>query len=185
MGQKVLCSECFSNSGLRAEAARAGKEDDTACDNCSSRNGTGFDREALENLMTRFFAEGSRQPYLPPVYKINYSQTDEELYRVHFDETLQHDYELIARRLPGLRYHAPRLKWMGYGDTYCAFDRGVKHFDESGDRTAITRITQGILNRCMPINLQEGKELYRIRTNPESIKTPQDIDTPPGQRQSR
>jgi hypothetical protein len=60
--EKVLCSECFYNTGLRVEAANIGDRSDQPCQNCLSRNGAGLDQEALAKLMTRFFVGGSRSP---------------------------------------------------------------------------------------------------------------------------
>jgi hypothetical protein len=181
MDEKILCDECFSNVGLRSEAVRIGNQDDRPCENCSSRNGGGLDQDGLDKLMTRFFVEGSRQPYLPTVYRIDYSNVGERHTPVRFDETLQRDYELIAKRLQSLRYHAPKLRIMGLGAPYWDFVDAFKSFDENGDRENLTRVGTEILNRCSDACLEQGESIYRIRTNPKRIRDPQDIDTPPAQ----
>lgn len=182
MAQKRLCSDCFSNTGLRTEASKFGTAAEEPCPNYSSRTGRALEEDDLDKLVTRFFVDGSRSPYKPPVYKVKPSGTDEEFYQVFFDETLQQDYELIGRNFTKLRYHAPRLTWMGYGDTYWAFEEALKEFDGSGDRTALTRVTREILDRCNQIRLQPEQKLYRVRINPASVTAPQDIDTPPSQK---
>jgi hypothetical protein len=181
MDQKALCSDCFSNIGLRTEAARIGKENDEPCRNCSSKNGRELDDRGLANLMTRFFVEGSQSPYLPPVYRIDYSQVGKSHDPVRFDETLQRDYELIAARHETLRYHAPKLRIMGFGGPYSDFSEALKLLDEQGDRTPLKRSAADILGRCAELYLEPGQRLYRIRTNPEKIQKPEDIDTPPSQ----
>jgi hypothetical protein len=181
MGQKVLCSECFTNTGLRAEARLVGNQDDKPCQNCSSREGMALDEEELDKLMTRFFIDGSRSPYLPPVYRIDYTQVGKRHDPVRFDETLQQDYELLAGNLETLRYHAPRLRTMGYGDTFWKFDAALKHFDESGDRKDVATIASEILGRCIQVRFEVGQKIYRIRINPDRILGPQDIDAPPSQ----
>jgi hypothetical protein len=113
-------------TGLRAEARLVGNQDDKPCPNCSSREGIALDEEELNKLMTRFFIDGGRSPYLPPVYRIDYTQVGKRHDPVRFDETLQHDYELLAVNLETLRYHAPRLRTMGYGDTFWKFDAALK-----------------------------------------------------------
>jgi hypothetical protein len=181
MRQKVLCSECFSNAGLRTEARSFGEPADEPCVNCLSRAGTALGEGDLDKLITRFFVDGSRSPYNPPIYKINPSGADERFEPVLFDETLRDDYQLIGRNFAKLHYHAPRLTWMGYGDTYWAFEEALKEFDHSCDKKALVRVTSEILDRCDQIRLQPKQKLYRIRTNPASIVAPQDIDTPPSQ----
>jgi RES domain-containing protein len=158
-----------------------GNRDDGPCDNCSSQNGVGLDEDGLAKLATRFFIDGSRQPYLPPVYRIDYSQVGKQNDPVSFDETLQCDYELIASHLETLRYHAPRLRIMGYGGPFWDFTEALKSFDEKSDRTQLAKVANDILNRCSCAFLQPGQAIYRIRTNPQRIWDPQDIDTPPSQ----
>jgi len=182
MSQKLLCSECFSNAGLRIEAAQIGDRNDEPCQNCSSRNGGGLKQEALEQLMTRFFVDGSRSPYLPGVYRIDHSQVGQQhTYSVSFDQTLQRDYELIARRWKALIYNAPSLRMMGYGDPWLEFSDALKALDEKGDRTAVAKAAADILSRCAEARLELGQRVYRIRTNPERIENPLHIDTPPSQ----
>jgi RES domain-containing protein len=181
MGEKLLCSECFSNFGLRSEATHIGDQDDRPCENCSSRNGAALDHDGLDELMTRFFVEGSRQPYLPTVYRIDYSNVGKQHAPVRFDETLQFDYELLARRLEVLRYHAPKLRIMGLGGPYSDFADALEFFDQNGDRVNLTRVGTEILKRCSDAFLEPGERIYRIRTNPKRIHDPKDIDTPPPQ----
>ena len=90
------------------------------------------------------------------MYKIKPLGVSGEFYPVLFDETLQQDYELIARNFAKLRYHAPRLTWMGYGDTFWAFEEALKEFDETGDRKELMRVTREILDRCDQIRLLVG-----------------------------
>jgi hypothetical protein len=179
MDEKILCAECFSNVGLRSEAAHIGNQDARPCENCASRNGAALDQDGLDKLMTRFFVEGSRQPYLPTVYRIDYSNVGKQHTPVRFDETLQHDYELIAKRLQSLRYHAPKLRIMGLGGPYWDFTDALKSFDEKGDRESLAQVCTEILKRCSDACLERGERIYRIRTNPKRIQDPQDIDTPP------
>jgi hypothetical protein len=179
MGEKILCSECFSNVGLRTEAARIGNQDNRPCDNCSLRDGASLDQDGLHKLMTRFFVDGSRHPCLPTVYRMDYSQVGKQNDPVCFDETLQRDYELIARRLEALRYHAPKPRIMGFGGLYSDFAEALKSYDENGDREPLSRVGTEILKRCSDVCLEPGKRIYRIRTNPKKIQDPQDIDTPP------
>jgi hypothetical protein len=181
MHEKILCGECFSNAGLRSEAAHIGNQDDRPCENRLSRNGAALDQDGLDKLMTRFFVEGSRQPYLPTVYRIDYSKVGKQHAPVRFDETLQCDYELIAKRLESLRYHAPRPRIMGFGGPYWDFTNALKSFDENGNREDLTRVGTDILKRCSDACLEQGERIYRIRTNPKRIQDPQDIDTPPAQ----
>jgi hypothetical protein len=182
MDQKLLCSECFFNAGLRIEAAHIGDQNDEPCQNCSSRNGRGLKLEALQQLMTRFFVNGSRSPYLPPVYRIDHSDIGRQhAYRVSFDETLQRDYQLIGGRWKTLIYNAPRPRIMGYGDPWWEFNDALKTLDEQRDRTAVAKVALDILSRCSEARLEPGQRMYRIRTNPERIENPLHIDTPPSQ----
>jgi hypothetical protein len=111
----------------------------------------------------------------------NHSQVGEHPYPVHFDETLQRDYELIARCWRTLFYYAPRLRTMGFGDPWEEFSDALKALDEKGDRTDVTKVATDVLGRCAEARLEPGQKLYRVRTNPERIQNPRDIDTPPSQ----
>jgi RES domain len=181
MEQKVLCSECFLNAGLRIEAAHFGDRGNEPCQNCSSRNGCGLGLEALEQLVTRFFVDGSRSPYLPPVYRIDRSKLATEPYVVGFDETVQRDYELIAGHLETLRYNAPSPRKMGISGPFSDFIEALGSPNEEGDRIRLAEVAADVLGRCALAHLEREQKVYRIRTNPELIQNSRDIDTPPSQ----
>ena len=71
---------------------------------------------------------------------------------------------------------------MGFGGPYGDFAEALKSFDENGHRGHLTRVGTEILKRCSDVCLEPGERIYRIRTNPKKIQDPQDIDTPPTQK---
>ena len=54
-----LCSDCFSDCGLRLTAEGIGLLDDTSCPNCGSRRGRKLTLQLLDALADRFFVWGT------------------------------------------------------------------------------------------------------------------------------
>ncbi|MNV34523.1 RES domain protein [compost metagenome] len=59
MTKFAICSQCFTDDGLRIEAEKIGKKAIVGCEKCGALNGRKLTRENAEELMGRFFWDGS------------------------------------------------------------------------------------------------------------------------------
>lgn len=60
MVQMVLCSNCFTDQGLKLDAVKIGvEEDDGPCPNCKTESGKKLNKELLLFLAHRFFVRGT------------------------------------------------------------------------------------------------------------------------------
>lgn len=55
----LLCSNCFSNEGLRIDAAKVGFENGDSCPNCRSVSGRKLTKVLIKKLCHRFFVRGT------------------------------------------------------------------------------------------------------------------------------
>ena len=55
----LLCSECFTDEGLRIDAAKHGIEQQDSCPNCNSKDGSKLTKKHIEGLAWRFFVGGT------------------------------------------------------------------------------------------------------------------------------
>lgn len=54
-----LCSNCFTDEGLRIDAERHGLEQQGECPNCQSPDGKKLTRDQIKGLAWRFFVSGT------------------------------------------------------------------------------------------------------------------------------
>jgi hypothetical protein len=57
--EPLLCSNCFTDEGLRIDAAKHGLEQQGECPNCRSSDGRKLTRGHIESLAWRFFVGGT------------------------------------------------------------------------------------------------------------------------------
>ena len=55
----LLCSDCFTDEGLRIDAIKQGLEQQGACPNCKSLDGRKLTKKKVEGLAWRFFVSGT------------------------------------------------------------------------------------------------------------------------------
>ena len=59
MSERLLCSNCFRDMGLRLDAQTTGIENDDPCPRCGETAGKKLDKKLVEALAYRFFVRGS------------------------------------------------------------------------------------------------------------------------------
>lgn len=166
----VLCSECFQDSGLKADAARLGFNALHRCPNCKSRNGKRLNHHALFQLARQFFVDGT---FISPGYggapivQFNEHRAGSE---VAFGSPLDEDVALISSALGiGFFYYGPNL-WM-LGDT------------EPLNQLAVPETRQEVIQRIIDqypvVTLMEAESFHRLRKNPRKPSHHEEYDSPP------
>jgi hypothetical protein len=169
--QFLLCSNCFTDEGLRIDAAKHGLTVESECPNCKSSNGRKLTRQHIENLAWRFFVSGTtiRCEYgAVPVIQFNehhYGQSD-----IVPSVWLQNDVKLIEESVKiGLFHYGPRL-WM-VGE--------VEPLKALKDPKTRPQIIERILREYPEEALSKGSKFYRLRVGPGHPADPSEYDSPP------
>jgi hypothetical protein len=179
----VLCSKCFKNEGLRAEARQVNCASSlaTACPNCGQQGGVPLDETDARNLALHFFVHGSIPPEAggpAPVYQFNNARPAGE---VEFGTELDEDLSLLERHGSGHLFHyGPPIWRLGYTEHYqrLRFDAATLRVEERKE------IWAAIMARCSVRTLEETALIYRMRAGgqmPEAIAASFDT-APPGVR---
>ncbi|MCH7964648.1 MAG: RES family NAD+ phosphorylase [Bacteroidetes bacterium] len=167
----MLCSNCFSNEGLKITAEKIGDKSETACENCGSNDGLELSKEKLVELMQVFFSQGSVLQNIggyAPVYKIS---DKKEMESVEFEEPLKSDYELLKQKTDLVVFHyGPPLWRLGLTEQYDALT-------ESNDEEK-EKALNDILEASNEIILPIGTKLYRLRINANDLLNNTTFDTP-------
>lgn len=176
-----LCTLCFRNFGVRREAELvAGGPVSSPCPNCKMIGGGFLDRGVCEQLLRRFFVEGSIPPEAgghAPVYEFNPHHLHGE---VLFATELDSDLELLSRFLSvGLFHYGPPLWRFGHTDHYSAL-KGNMEDGAATQGEARKAIWEEVIARCSIKTLEPGMSIFRVRRGlqlPPAI--PAEFDTPP------
>ena len=168
----LLCSQCFSDQGLKLNAEQIGKRKDIICKNCKSKDGSKLIKEDIKNLCYIFFVRGTIENFEYggfPVIQMNeahYGKTNVDL-----SQHLEKDIKLIeeAGKI-GLFYYPPRF-WM-FGEI-----EPLKSL-QTDSRDVII---QEILKKYPTRYLNEDDHFYRLRKNPEKPENSDEYDTPPAE----
>jgi hypothetical protein len=166
----ALCSDCFSNNGLRLEAAKIGVRATSKCDVCGSRDGRKLSRKTLEKLTARFFMRGTVPHGVGGYASILHYDPDTEGDEVELDERTTHDWELIKKHIGGrLFFYGPPLWRVGI----------TEHYAEPNvvsDKT-IADIVKKLSIKTIP----QGTKTFRIRKNiePKNVLKESQYDVPP------
>lgn len=109
----VLCSECFTDRGLRLDASRIGIVNALPCPNCGAKKSKKLTPYLLETLAWNFFVRGSihRAEYgAAPVLQFNEHHFEKGSYQA--PAWLRRDVELIQEKGRfGFFHYGPRM-WM-------------------------------------------------------------------------
>lgn len=167
----VLCSDCFTDEGLRIDAAKHGLEQADLCPRCNSTEGRKLTKQHVEGLAWRFFVGGTtiRLDYgAAPVIQCNehhYGKSD-----ISPSPWLTNDIKLIedAAKI-GFFHYGPRL-WM-VGE--------VEPLKELQDPAMRPQGIDRVLKEYPATTLVKGTKFYRLRVNPQNPADPAEYDSPP------
>lgn len=165
----VLCSNCFSDQGLKLDAERIGEADDSDCQNCGSAGGRKLTKDRTAALAHRFFVWGTLHKCdygAAPIVQFNEHQRTSISTAAWFERDIQ----LISDKLGvGFFYYGPRLWMVGEVEP-------LKALQEEHSRAAII---QRITTEYPSFMLDESRLFYRIRKSPKNPVDYSEYDTPP------
>jgi len=167
--QYVLCSNCFSDQGIRLDAERIGEAGDSICPTCGVRSGHKLTKESAADLAHRFFVWGTLHKCeygAAPLVQFN----EQRQTSINAAPWFQKDLELISKTLTvGFFYYGPRLWMVGEVEP-------LKALQETQSRQDTI---QRILNEYPSVVLDQSQFFYRIRKDPNTPSDKAEYDTPP------
>ena len=169
--QILLCSNCFSDEGLRIDAERHGLEQEGICPNCQRPDGKKLTKMHIKGLAWRFFVSGTtiRCDYGgAPVLQFNDSRYGQS--NIYPSAWLENDIKLIEETAKiGFFHYAPHLWMIGEVEPLKALQ----------DPTARPQIVERILSEYPERTLSKGSKFYRLRKNPRRPADSFEYDSPP------
>lgn len=167
----VLCSNCFSNQGLRLDAERIGEAGDSECPNCGDKSGRKLTRSLVVTLAQAFFVWGTLRKCdygAAPVVQFNEHQKTS----ISTSRWVDKDMTLIGNTLGvGFFYYGPRLWMLGEIEP-------LKKLQEEQCREGTI---QRLIQEYPSVVFDESRLFYRIRKAPKVPEDALEYDTPPAQ----
>lgn len=164
----ILCSNCFSDQGLRLDAERIGEEADSNCPNCGQVSGRKLTRDTAVALAYRYFVWGTLHKCeygAAPVVQFNEHQKTS----ISTSPWFEKDIELISNTLGvGFFYYGPRLWMVGEVEPLKALQK----------KRSQVKIIQRIIDEYPSIELDESRLFYRIRKEPKDPANHKEYDPP-------
>jgi hypothetical protein len=177
----VFCVECFSNDGIRAEAARIAVADGVACKNCGSMSPRLTTVEQVDELVHVFFVHGSTAPAgrWGPILKMSSGKLPSKR-EPAFDKTLRRDYVLLRRAGSGTLFRKAPSTWrLGYTTIADHVETAITAAVRPTESSAVVRLFDRLIDHCVSGVIPMGRRIYRLRRN---IDLPFDVsqfDAPP------
>lgn len=169
----LVCSNCFTDEGLRLDAIKIGKDNPQPCPNCQDALGKKLGYTELYELANIFFVYGST--FRTEYGAANAIQFNEHHYKssdLSVPEWLKNDLELISEKLKvGFFHYGPRLWRVGE----------IEPLKELKDSSSRAKVINRILTEFPTINLSAGTDFYRLRKNPSIPFNFNEYDSPPDQ----
>lgn len=171
MKEKIICSNCFKDEGLRLNAIQIGYEDNSQCDNCGSNEGLKLNKELVEKLCYWFFVRGSitKVEYGgAPIIQCNEHHVNKS--DVELSDELIEDFKLIEDIGGiGIFYYGPRFWMLGE----------IEPLEDLQDVKKRKKIINKILKKYPTKELTVSDSFYRIRINPSESHECKQYDSPP------
>ncbi len=167
----ILCSDCFTDEGLRIDATNRGLELQGVCPNCGSPKGRKLTKELVKGLAWRFFVRGTttwHQYGAAPMIQINENSYGKS--NIWPSPWLKNDIKLIEEATKfGFFHYGPRLWMLGEVEP-------LKALQKSKTRP---QIIDRILKEYPERTLDKNATFYRLRVSPQRPDDPQEYDSPP------
>jgi hypothetical protein len=167
----LLCSNCFTDEGLRIDATKHGLEKKGDCPNCHSPDGKKLTKTDIESLAWRFFVSGTtiRCEYgAAPVIKFNEGHYGKST--IAPSTWLEKDINLIEESAKvGFFHYGPSLWMVGEVEPLKALQDTKSRF----------QIIERILHEYPEQILRKNSQFYRLRVCPQHPADPSEYDSPP------
>jgi hypothetical protein len=164
-----LCSDCFSDQGLKLDASRIGITDNSVCPNCGTTSGNKLSKKLIATLAHRYFVWGTlhRCEYgAAPVVQFNEHQQTS----IEFAPWFEADLHLIEKAIGiGFFYYGPRLWMVGVVEPLKALQ----------DSTTRSSIIERIISEYPAVILTTEQIFYRLRKAPTKPAEIDEYDSPP------
>lgn len=169
MDSYLLCSQCFTDQGLRLDAERLGIEDSSSCPNCHAQDGKKLNRKTIELLAHRFFVWGTlvKSDFgAAPLIQFNQRKTTS----IDVSSLLEKDVRLIGEAAGiGFFYYGPRLWMIGEIEP-------LKTLQAKETRHSILR---RLVSDYPTTYLNAPQQFYRLRKAPSNPEDQFEYDSPP------
>jgi len=167
----ILCSNCFSDEGLKLTAYKLGIQNKSICPNCKSKQGKKLTEESTESLSYEFFVKGSMQRFkYGGCPRIQMNEQHHNQSNLEVSEVLLNDIKTIEGKIKlGFFYYGPRF-WM-FGEI-----EPLKKLQNARSRK---KIFEDVLQKYPTFYIDESMPFYRLRVNPVHPQLVSEYDSPP------
>lgn len=165
--EEILCSECFSDIGLKLSAKKIGIQNDNICRNCKRNNGFKLDNYDIRKLLYNFFEFGSMvKTKYGGASKVYENQESD----IEVSDALKKDIKLFEEKLGFcFKYYAPPLWKIGNTEI-------IESLENNKEKN---KIFDRIVEEFPTIFLEKNEIFYRIRVNPEDPFDENQYDSSP------
>jgi hypothetical protein len=164
-----LCSNCFTDQGLRLDAEKIGIVNDTSCENCQSTNAAKLTGDLLEQLAYRFFVRGSIvRTGFGGAPRIQFNKDHKTDLRTSL--ALRSDIKLFEKTIGvGFFYYGPPLWMIGEIEPLKALKQPLTR----------DQVIKDILEKYPTRRMVQGDVFYRLRKAPNMPDQESEYDSPP------
>lgn len=171
----VVCSNCFHDIGLKKEAEKIGKNDNTTCPFCKSTTGKKLNKDDVEELCDTFFVRGSFHKTMfggASVLMFNNLGGSDNIKCI---KTLKQDIKFLNTHFNiNVFYYAPQMWRFGENEWLNDLRSRSTHKRNAAIET--------IIQRCSTYNLEKDTLIYRLRTDiSNDVLSQKEYDAPPKQ----
>ena len=170
-GEILMCSNCFSDEGLRLDASKYGIINNKKCKLCKNTAGHKLTKSKIRQLCYSFFVRGT-------IKKIDYGgapiiQFNEQHYKqsnVTVSKWLKNDVKLIEELGEiGLFYYGPNFWMLGE----------IEPLKSLQDNATQKKTIEDIINKYPSQQITSNSYFYRLRINPQKPKEYSQYDSAP------
>jgi hypothetical protein len=148
-----ICSECFSDFGLRQIAKTVGIDNIDRCPRCDVTFGRKFTKTVISQLCEQFFVEGSKmngKGIFAPLVQVNTSKSDPDKFGTR---ELNSDIQLL---------YSIGIRCFQYGPPLWMFGKPA---DDTGFVSWSDQDYEFIINNCDEFHIANEQVIFRVRTN--------------------
>lgn len=169
--QVLLCSNCFTDEGLRIDAAKHGFAQQGECPNCKSPDGQKLTQENVLDLAESFFVSGTLTRFdYGAAPKIRFSESCYGQSDIAPSTWLENDVKIIGEAAKiGFYHYGPRMWMLGE----------VAPLKKLENPLTRPKIIKRILRKYPETTLSKGSKFYRLRVNPKRPTDSSEYDSPP------